>query len=285
MKSLAFKIGWRLLFYPALAYVTLSFVFFWLYAHPRRYTGSYTPKDLGLKSEAITLTTADGVKLDGWFVPNPASKKAVIVCHGYPMNKGDVLGMTAFLARRFNLVYFDFRATGKSGGFFSTGGAREPRDIDAAALYLQGRGFKSAGAFGFSMGAASVLLADNPVIKARVLDAPYADLGGQLDYIFGNMGPWARAMPPLMKVWSLLVLGVNVSAVSPAASAARLTTPLLLVHGDADRQVPLLNSLRIKAAAPKAELWVIKGAGHGENWVTAGNAYEQRLSEFFDRNL
>ncbi len=64
MDSLVFKIGWRLVFYPALAFAALSFVFLWLYAHPRRYVGSYHPKDFGLPAEELKLKTADGVTLD-----------------------------------------------------------------------------------------------------------------------------------------------------------------------------------------------------------------------------
>ena len=286
MKHLAFRIGWRLLFYPGLIYAVFSFIFFWLYAHPKRYTGAYTPGDFGLKPEPVKLNTSDGVELDGWFIPNKASKKAVVVCHGYPMDKSDVLGLTVFLAREFNLLYFDFRATGRSGGFFSTGGAREVRDIDAAVKFLEDRGFAGRiGAFGFSMGGASILLSSNPGIKARVLDAPYADLGGELDYVFGAWGVWRKPLLMMMKGWSLLFTGVNINAVSPAKAAAGLTTPLLLVHGDADRQVPLENSRRIKAAYPAAELWVVKGAGHGENWYKAGNAYEVRVKAFFNAGL
>ncbi len=284
--SLFFKIGWRVVFYPALVYVTLSLVFFWLYAHPKRYTGSFVPADFNFKPEAVTLTTADGIKLDAWFIPNRNSKKAVIVCHGYPMDKSDVLGLTSFMARGFNLLYFDFRATGRSGGFFSTGGARETRDIDAAVKFLEEKGFKNGvGAYGFSMGAAAVLLSQNPAIKARVLDAPYADLGGELDYIFKPFGLWRKPLLGLMRLWSRLFMGVNINSVNPALSAAALKTPILLVHGDADTQVPLENSLRIKAAAPGAELWVIKGAGHGENWYQAGNRYETRITDFFRKNL
>ena len=285
MDSIAFKIGWRLLLYPALAYITLSFIFFWLYAHPKRYVGSYHPKDFGFQPEEIKLQTTDGVQLDAWFLPHKTSRKAVIVCHGYPMDKSDVLGLTVFLAKRFNVLYFDFRATGRSGGFFSTGGAREVRDIDAAAAYLKSRGFARTGAYGFSMGAATVLLSENPAIAARALDAPYAELGGELDYIFRPWGIWRRPLLALMKTWSLLFMGVNINSINPAASAARLTTPILLVHGDADTQVPPANSERIKAAAPAAELWLVKGAGHGENWYRAGNAYERRLTEFFEKHL
>ena len=284
--SLFFKIGWRVIFYPALVYVTLSLVFFWLYAHPKRYTGSYKPEDFRLKPEAVTLTTADGIKLDAWFIPNKKSQKATIVCHGYPMDKSDVLGLTSFMARDFNLLYFDFRATGLSGGFFSSGGARETRDIDAAVKFLEDRGFKhGVGAYGFSMGAATVLLSENPAIKARVLDAPYADLAGELDYIFSPWGAWGKPLIALMKAWSLALMGVNINAVNPARSAAAITTPILLVHGDADTQVPLVNSQRIKAANPAAELWVVKGANHGENWYRAGHEYEKRLMAFFNKNL
>ncbi|OGR44297.1 MAG: hypothetical protein A2X35_02395 [Elusimicrobia bacterium GWA2_61_42] len=286
MNTLAFKIAWRLVFYPALLYAFFSLVFFWLYAHPKRYTGSYQPGDFGLKPEAVKLKTADGIELDAWFIPHKTAKKAVIVCHGYPMDKSDVLGLTVFLAREFNLLYFDFRATGKSGGFFSTGGAREVRDLDAAVDFLKSRGFKNgAGAFGFSMGGASVLLSKNPFIRARVLDAPYADLSGELDHVFHSWGVWRKPLLAMMKAWSFLLMGVNINAVNPARSAAAIATPILLVHGDADTQVPPANSARIKAANPAAELWVVKGAGHGENWYKAGNEYERRLSAFFEKNL
>lgn len=284
--SLVFKIGWRLAFYPVLLFVFMSLMFFWLYAHPKRYIGSYTPQDFGLKPEAVKLMTADGVELDGWFLPHKTSKKAVIVCHGYPMDKGDVLGLTVFLAKDFNLLYFDFRATGRSGGFFSTGGAREVRDIDAAVKFLEERGFsKGVGAFGFSMGGAAVLLSKNPAIIARALDAPYADLGGELDYIFSSWGLWRKPLLALMKTWSFLFMGVNINSVNPAASAAALTTPILLVHGENDQQVPFVNSRRIKAANPAAELVAVQGAGHGENWLKGGNAYAARLRDFYARNL
>jgi len=286
MDTLAFRIFWRALFYPALAFAALAFVFFWIYAHPRRYISGQQPESLGLKPERSKLTTSDGISLDAWFIPRPASKKTVIVCHGYPMDKGDRPGLTGFLARDFNLLYFDFRATGRSGGFFSTGGARETRDIDAAVGFLESRvPGGSIGLFGFSMGGAAALLSKNPAVKARAADAPYADLAGELDHIFRDYGFWRKPLIAGMKAWSLLLMGVNFGAVNPARAAAALTTPVLLIHGDSDTQMPPENSRRIKAAAPAAELWLIKGSGHGENHGTAGREYETRLSAFFAKNL
>lgn len=285
MSPLFIKIAWRAVLYPLLALAAVSFTFFWLYAHPRRFHGSYTPSDFGLKEEAVKLKTSDGIELDAWFIPHKTSKKAVIVCHGYPMDKSDVLGLTAFLGREFSLLYFDFRATGRSGGFFSTGGAREVRDIDAALHFLASRGQGPAGAFGFSMGGSAVMLSKNPAIKARALDAPFADLTAQLKDIFTFAGVLRPPLLLMMKGWSRLLMGVSLSAVSPVGNTAAFAVPMLLIHGDADTVVRPENSLAIKAANPAAELWLIKGAGHGENYATALSKYEARLLDFFRKSL
>jgi len=286
MNTLAYKIFWRALFYPALILAAFAFIFVWLYAHPSRYISALEPESLGLKPERLKLSTADGLKLDAWFIPHKTAKTTVIICHGYPMDKGDVLGLTWFLARHFNLLYFDFRATGRSEGFFSTGGAREVRDVDAAVEFLKARGLDDGiGTFGFSMGAATTLLSINPAIKARVADAPYADLVGELEYIFSGYGVLRAPLLAAMKGWSLLLMGINFNAVSPARAAAELKTPVLLVHGDADTQVPLASAYSIKAANPAVELWIVKGAGHGGNREAASLEYERRLTAFFLKNL
>lgn len=286
MNGLAFKVAWRLLLYPLLALAALAFFFFWLYAHPRRHIGSYTPEDFGLKAEPLRLRTSDGIELDAWFIPHKTSRSTVIICHGYPMDKSDVLGLTSFLAREFNLLYFDFRATGRSGGFFSTGGARETRDIDAAAAFASGRLPGGAiGLFGFSMGGAAVLLSDNPAVKARALDAPFADLHGELEHIFAGWGPLRRPLLLMMRGWMLLFTGVDIRAVSPVGNAAAFAAPMLLVHGTLDGTVPPSNSAAIKAANPAAELWLVEGADHGQNHYTAPAEYERRLAAFFRSSL
>lgn len=285
MDSLAFKLAWRLLLYPALLCAALSFYVFWVYVHPKRTVNPSHPRSYKLETEELKLETADGVKLDAWFIPHKTSKKAIILCHGYPMDKGDILGFTVFLAREFNLLYFDFRATGRSGGVFYTGGAREVRDIDAAVKFLESRGFKDIGIFGFSMGGAAALLSRNPSLKARALDAPVARLPEELDYVFRPWGAWRKPLIALMKAWNFVLLGININSLNPVENAEAFARPMFLVHGDADTQVPAANSQAIKAANPAAELWIVKGAGHGENWGRAGKEYERRLTEFFKKNL
>jgi hypothetical protein len=285
MNNLAFKIIWRVIAYPALLYIVFSLIIFYLYVHPRRYISVGKPSDYGVRFETVGFTTSDGLRLEGWFIPNNNSKKAVIICHGYPMDKGDVYGMASFLAKDFNLLLFDFRALGRSGGFFSTGGANETVDVDAAISFLAGKGFKKAGLFGFSMGASAILMSLNPAVAARVADAPYADLGKELDYVFKDYGAFRHPLIWLMKAWSILALGINMDRVSPLHRVAEMTTPVLLIHGENDTQVPVRAALALKAANPRAELWIIKNAGHGETHGAAGDAYEKRVTEFFQKNI
>ncbi len=59
----------------------------------------------------------------------------------------------------------------------------------------------------------------------------------------------------------------DLDSVSPLFGAARLQVPVLLIHGDADRTVPIEQSKDYDAALTHAhkphEFYIIKDEGHG----------------------
>ncbi|MBU2573307.1 MAG: hypothetical protein KKH28_04440 [Elusimicrobia bacterium] len=283
--NLAFAILIRLIAYPAAFYLVLSLLVFFLYTHPKRYISPPGPVRNSLTVENVRLLASDGVELDGWFIPNKKSGKAVIICHGYPMDKGNVLGFTEFLAKDFNLLLFDFRAMGKSGGFFSTGGWRETKDVTAAVEFLKAKGFARMGAFGFSMGAAALAMAQNTEIQARVLDSSFANLYDELDFVFRSLGPFRFPLLWLMKMWNFVILGINAGRVAPEDFISGIKTPALLIHGDSDTQAPVSGSLTLHKRNPRTELWIIKGAEHGETSDKGGAEYDRRILNFFNTNL
>jgi len=276
---------WRVAAYSALACAAFSFALFYLYSNPGRYVSGFTPGAFGLAFEPVRLITADGVELSGWHIPRKGAKRAVIACHGYPMDKGNILGMISFLSRDFELLLFDFRAMGESGGFFSSGGVKESADLDAAAAFMKSRGFDKVGVFGFSMGASAALMSENPAIAARVADSPFSDLGRTLEHAFSGLGFLKVPMIRMMKVWSRLILGADMDRVSPLRRITALKAPTLIIHGDADTQVPVASALELKAACPEAELWIIKGADHGGSSGFAGRTYEKRITDFFNAHI
>ena len=120
----------------------------------RRKPLSCTPADFNLVSQTVHFKTQDGLTLEGWFVPNAASTKTILLVHGFDMNKGDVLKRTRFLAQSYNLFYIDCRGAGGSEGHSSMG-TKENIDVAAAVEYLQ-KNFplqaREIGCYGISMG-------------------------------------------------------------------------------------------------------------------------------------
>jgi acetyl esterase/lipase len=74
--------------------------------------------------------------------------------------------------------------------------------------------------------------------------------------------------------------------VSPVYHVSKDDPPTLIIHGDADKLVPIqqaeLMMARFKEAGVPAELVVKKGAGHG--WVTIGQD-QKTIADWFDKYL
>lgn len=81
----------------------------------------------------------------------------------------------------------------------------------------------------------------------------------------------AAALPWRLNLWpALWLLGFTPGALrrfDRAAHAARLPCPLHVIHGDRDAVCPLQDGRDIAAAAPRAALHVIEGAGHLDLWT------------------
>ena len=293
-------------FYWILAIVLLlPFLNLILGIHPPRFKTDDDPTRYGLEYERVSFPTADGLTLRGWFIPaspespnlpaheertrNPCA--TILVGHGYPFDKANILRHGLFLHSRFNLLFFDFRYFGESDGAFTTAGLLETQDVHAAVMYTKDRADVDPtriGALGFSLSASAFIMAQDPALKAIVADSPYASLEKVVERQFFFLpGPTKWPLVALTKVYAWLLLGLRISDAVPAEAAAELRNPVLLIHGDADSQIPLEHSRQIQAKANPAttELWIVPGADHGLAHSLEGYRYEIRVREFFERYL
>ena len=125
---------------------------FYISIRPPKMVSSITPRNLNMPYEQVSFTTADGLSLRGWFIlSGKRAAKTLILLHGYPADKGNILPALAFLHADFNLLLFDFRYLGESDGSYSTAGAKEVEDLLAAIRFLKTRGIEEVGVWGFSM--------------------------------------------------------------------------------------------------------------------------------------
>ena len=269
---------------------------FFLAIKPPRIISKITPHDLGLPYEEITFATRDALNLRGWFIPHssaltkgeggvPSKAKTIILLHGYPADKGNILPALAFLHGTYNLFLFDFRYFGKSEGSYSTAGAKEGEDLFAAIRFLKSRGIEEVGVWGFSMGGAVALMAAprTPEVKAIVSESSYA----RLDLLAPQLYRFPLLKYPLgafTRLWGKLLLGIDARDASPVQSAQTLTIPVLLIHSRSDMIIPFSHALLLKKALeknPAAEFWFTDHLFHGE----LSSEYEKRIKDFFARSL
>ncbi|MEA2574602.1 MAG: uncharacterized protein QOH93_1900, partial [Chloroflexia bacterium] len=155
-------------------------------SHPTRKAVVGTPAEHGMKYEDVQFnSTVDNIQLKGWYIDSPGDK-VILVMHGRNNNRagGSLLSiMKGLYEHGYDALAFDFRAHGESGGERYSLGLQETRDVAGALQYLKGRGITQVGGLGFSMGAATELLAapDQHEMKALVSDSSFASLPALLD--------------------------------------------------------------------------------------------------------
>ena len=248
-----------------------------------------TPKAYGMEYEEVKFKTEDGLTLSGWLVIQNKTKPTIIVGHGYPFDKANILSLTPFLYPHYNLFLFDFRSFGESEGKVSTVGYRETKDVKAAVKYLKSRKDikQSFGAIGFSLGAAAFIMANPKELKAIVADSSYANINKMIERSYWFFGPLKFPFVWLTQLYTKLFLGINTSEIQPMESIKEVKAPVLLIHGADDWQISPENSKLIyeNSNKNKTELWLVEGAGHGFGYAKDTEAYERKVLTFFKRHL
>jgi uncharacterized protein len=245
-----------------------SYFTFWRAVRPPRHSVPLRPADVGLDVLDITIDAEDGVALHGWLVPRPGAP-SVVVLHGYPAEKAEMLPIAATLAQHFSVLLMDLRYFGRSGGGATTFGVHERGDLRRAVDVLMTRGTSSVGVFGLSLGGAVAILtaAEDPRIRAIAAYAPYSDLKTLARELHEGLGFAKYPYVELMALWGRLLLGVDLGVASPAAAARHLMTPVLLIASREDELIRFHHAEALQTALrgnPSAEFVVMARGHHGE---------------------
>lgn len=281
-----------MVFYAAFFFVFfilfLSFWGFWQATHPPKITSNLTPKDLDWEFEEVSLKTSDGLKLAAWFIPtNNQTDKAIILLHGYPADKGDLLYWSYFLKDQYNLLFFDFRYFGKSEGSYTSLGFHETKDVLAAIKFLKNKGMNKIGLMGFSFGGSVALLTlpqtDN--VDAVVADSAFANLDLMGETYYGNMPFLQRPLTFSTKIYGRLIYGIDANEIAPELAVKTVETPIFVIASRQDETTLVENAERLKEALKdnkNAQVWIYDRGKHGE---LGGKDYEEKILGFFEKNL
>jgi hypothetical protein len=250
----------------------------------------------GIHLEDVGISSFDGTRLHGWWMPVGRQAATIIVLHGVKKNKTDVVRAALVLRLAgFNVLMFDGRGHGNSGGRYVTYGAYECRDLESAIdwLVLEKTIEKDRlGLAGESMGASIALqvAARNASIHAVWADSPFASL----ERITGEFASRVTHLPRTVLhpvLWTTIQVAnyrgkFDVRTIDPLAVAEQIKCPVYLVHGTADQLIGVEHSENIyDRLGGEKEMWLVKGARHARSARHARDEYSDRLVRFFQSRL
>jgi len=251
------------------------------------------PSDYGLPYEEVTVTTADGLKLVGWFVPSE-NGAVVIAQHGYHGNRGNMLYDAAMLhSHGYGVLMSTFRAHDKSEGEIITFGEKEVQDLEAWYQYLLTRDDVDPariGILGESMGGLVSIryAAGNPNIRAVALHSALASMEDSIAKgvtKFTGLPPFPFA--PMIVFWAERTAGIRVKDIDSTKWIGQISPrPVLIMQGGADDHISIDSGQKLyDAAGEPKELWFEPAAGHHGLNEVAPEEYERRVVGFFDQYL
>jgi len=216
----------------------------------------------------VWLAAEDGTELHGLWWDEPADRPAILFLHG---NAQEVYSWSLvredLAAPGCRMLLIDYRGYGKSAG--------EPHE---AGLYMDGRAALSwlAGqdvpesdivVFGKSLGGA---------VACEI--ARGADLAGLvLESTFTSLASVARTLFPFAR--SIDVKG----AYDSISKLPEISCPVLVIHGEVDTLIPFDEGMRLfEAAGEPRRLFAVRGAGHNDVSIVAGDVYGKTVGEWLD---
>lgn len=220
--------------------------------------------------ERMAITTADEVSIAATLLRRGA-RALVVICHGFGATQrtASIVWLAEALAGPYDVLTFDWRGYGASGGLASLGGAEA---LDLAAVLAAARdlgyarvavvaesmgGLIALATLGAASGEAAFPLPD--AIAAVSAPADYELTAGLRPQMIKYMAPvsWLRPLAPL--------LGFRLGEVRlprPLDVIERIDRPLLIVHGDRDGTVPVRNAYLLNERKPEATLRIYPGVDH-----------------------
>ncbi|MGA2910349.1 MAG: alpha/beta fold hydrolase [Candidatus Microgenomates bacterium] len=223
----------------------------------------------------ITFENSNGIKLAGILNETGNHENILIMVHGFNSNKNskNLVRLSEMLDKaEISSFRFDIYGHGKSGGNFEDITISETvGDILQAIKFVKEQGYKNIGLLGSSFGGiASIMAASKSKdVSFLSLKSPVSDYLKleKSRFTEKEFGDWKRTgyrnYKDDGKTVKLKYTFIEDFKNNNAYRAAKLINiPVLIVHGSADKDVPLSQSKKLMNFLPNGKLITIEGADH-----------------------
>ncbi|MEX2352704.1 MAG: alpha/beta hydrolase [Gammaproteobacteria bacterium] len=229
-----------------------------------------TPAALGFDYEDVELTSTDGNRIHGWWLPAADARGTVLFLHG---NAGNIASRLSTLEILYglglNTLIMDYQGYGNSDG--RPGEQATYDDARAAWEHLvdtRGIAGEEVIIFGRSLGGAiAAWLASEVNAAGLIMESTFtsiADMGREI-YPFIPVTLLARIHYPVLEY----VENINM--------------PVLVIHSETDELIPYTHAQRLYNAANEPRFFQVIEGGHNEGFLQSGGIYRQGLNNFIEK--
>ncbi|MDB0438658.1 alpha/beta hydrolase [Clostridioides difficile] len=250
------------------------------------------------KTDELMIQSSNNYKLESLFInSNIKTKNTIIIVHGIGSNYYEMLKIAyGYLDKGYNVLIYNQRNTGNSGGDNYTFGLYERYDLDSIVKFVKNK-FPDGklGIHGFSMGGGTAAMhtainSENKEVDFYILDSPYSEMKDAI-----RMGILEKHIPNILvnyvvtcgDLYNKFKSGFWYSDVEPYKAIEKSNVPILFIHGTKDTVCNYQNSQKMYDLVKhnKKELWIIEGVEHVSGYDSDSRAYFNRIFKFIDSSI
>lgn len=258
-----------------------------------------------LNKDNVVIKSKEGYNLDATIIYRDGldknniikdKEKIIVFAHGYEYNRlGSVKYFNMFIKRKFNIVIYDHRNSGSSGGNTTTMGKKEKYDLKAI-LEETRKIFGNnsiVGIHGESMGASTALLSleIDDKIDFIISDCAYSNLVEELSYQIKQQ--YSLPSFPFIHIASIITKlkeGYKYDEIIPIETIKKygLNTPILFVHGAKDNFTPCIMTKQMyKERLQSVDksvctmIYIGENSDHAQTYWDNKEDYDDAVGEFF----
>ncbi len=242
-------------------------------------------------TERVTIKSRDGLTLVGHWYPAQNAKRIMICMHGWRSNWYSDFGTCSqFLHEQgCSMLCPDQRSQGESEGEHIGFGVLERNDCYDWVKYVIDRFGQQLPIYlcGISMGATTVLMASEfeypPCVRGIISDCGFTSPHAIWSYVMKhNLHISDRIGYPIANFFVNKKASYDGDEMSTVDALRKTKLPVLFIHGDSDKFVPVQMTFENYAAcASEKEIFIVPGAGHGISYFVDTQGYQSAVKRFF----
>jgi len=243
-----------------------------------------------LPKKEIYIDSPQGYKIHGFWIPMLESKKCIVIVHGFSYSLfGSIKYLKIFRELGFNILIYDQRYHGLSGGKNSTFGFKEKEDLKSIFDYITSLLGDQViiGTHGESLGGATVLMhaSEDERVKFVISDCAYSSV---LDEFKHRLKEDYHLPPfpiiPLASLINKIKIGAFYRELSPLKASQKIKVPTFIIHGSQDTYTPFEQGRQLFEALNCPKKWYAPHAKHASALKVNPSEYRDQIIQFLIEN-